>query len=145
MKIVPLPDFGRGNRHRDGLLAVGCHRGRRRRGRGLAVPRLPPEAPGGPAHEPGQRGDPGDGQLPSKLSPRFAEGGAEHLFIEQLKSGVARPRSQTPAYPAVSVAFSRAFAEIMLDRAPVQAALDKAVRRIDKDLADHQGYPSAGP
>jgi multiple sugar transport system substrate-binding protein len=80
-----------------------------------------------------------------ELSPRFAEGGAERLFIEQLKSGVARPRSQTPAYPAVSGAFSRAFAEIMLDRAPVKAALDKAVRRIDKDLADHQGYPSAGP
>ncbi|MGQ4433346.1 extracellular solute-binding protein [Streptomyces sp. SAS_260] len=35
-----------------------------------------------------------------KLSPRYPPGGSGHLFIEQLRDGVARPRPQTPAYPA---------------------------------------------
>ena len=76
-----------------------------------------------------------------RLSPQYAPGGAEHLFIEQLRSGVARPRPQTPAYPTITDAFSRAFAKIMLDRAPVKATLDAAVKRIDGDLTAHDGYP----
>ena len=75
------------------------------------------------------------------LSPEYASGGSEHLFIEQLREGVARPRPRTPAYPTITDAFSRAFAAIMLDRAPVKASLDQAVRRIDADLAAHDGYP----
>jgi multiple sugar transport system substrate-binding protein len=79
-----------------------------------------------------------------KLSPEYAEGGAEHLFIEQLTGGVARPRPRTPAYPAITEAFSRAFPKIMIDRAPVKATLDEAVDAIDKDLAAHDGYPTGG-
>ncbi|WP_328746327.1 extracellular solute-binding protein [Streptomyces sp. NBC_00285] len=79
-----------------------------------------------------------------KLSPEYAEGGAEHLFIEQLRGGVARPRPRTPAYPAITEAFSRAFPKIMIDRAPVKATLDEAVEAIDKDLAAHDGYPRNG-
>lgn len=144
VKIVPLPDFGKGTVTGMGSWQWGVTAGAVD---GDAVWRFL-------AHllKPREvlRMSRANGAVPAtdsavELSPRFAEGGAERLFIEQLKSGVARPRSQTPAYPAVSGAFSRAFAEIMLDRAPVKAALDKAVRRIDKDLADHQGYPSAGP
>ncbi|MEU6377843.1 sugar ABC transporter substrate-binding protein [Streptomyces sp. NPDC046909] len=80
-----------------------------------------------------------------KLSPAYATGGAEHLFIEQLTGGVARPRPQTPAYPAITEAFSRAFTEIVKNGAPVKATLDEAVAAIDKDLAAHDGYPRQGP
>jgi multiple sugar transport system substrate-binding protein len=45
----------------------------------------------------------------------------------------------------VTVAFSKAFAKIVVDGAPVEATLDQAVREIDKDLADHHDYPSGGP
>ncbi|MFC8511661.1 ABC transporter substrate-binding protein [Streptomyces sp. NPDC057257] len=79
-----------------------------------------------------------------ELSPNFDTGGGEHLFIEQLRDGTARPRPQTPAYPAVTSAFSRAFAKIMLHGAPVRATLDEAVKAIDKDIAAHDGYPSKG-
>ena len=34
-----------------------------------------------------------------RLSPRFAAGGPEHLYVEQLEDGVARSRPQTPALP----------------------------------------------
>ncbi|WP_405874057.1 ABC transporter substrate-binding protein [Streptomyces sp. NBC_00005] len=80
-----------------------------------------------------------------KLSPKYDVGGGEHLFIEQLRAGIARPRPQTPAYPAITSAFGRAFTKIMLDRASVKAALDQAVEAIDKDVAAHDGYPQKGP
>ncbi|WP_328839851.1 ABC transporter substrate-binding protein [Streptomyces europaeiscabiei] len=74
----------------------------------------------------------------------FAEGGPGRLYIEQLRNGTARPRPQTPAYPAITEAFSRAFTKIMRGEA-VQPALDEAVRAVDKDLADHGHYPPTGP
>ncbi|WP_030615004.1 ABC transporter substrate-binding protein [Streptomyces fulvoviolaceus] len=74
----------------------------------------------------------------------FGEGGPERLYIEQLEGGVARPRPQTPAYPAITRAFSAACGKIMKGAA-VRPALDEAVRAIDKDLADHQYYPPTGP
>jgi hypothetical protein len=36
------------------------------------------------------------------------------LYIQQLENGVARPRPQTPAYPALSDAFARAFNEVVV-------------------------------
>ncbi|MEW2394909.1 sugar ABC transporter substrate-binding protein [Streptomyces sp. NPDC046862] len=80
-----------------------------------------------------------------KLSSAYGAGGAERLFLEQLRDGVARPRPQTPAYPAITTAFSRAFAKIVLDGASVRRTLDQAARAIDKDLATHDGYPQSGP
>jgi multiple sugar transport system substrate-binding protein len=73
-------------------------------------------------------------------SPRFAAGGPENLYIRQLESGVARPRPQTPAYPALSGAFARAFDAIVIDRRPVKPALDAAARQVERNLADHQYY-----
>ncbi|WUD31932.1 extracellular solute-binding protein [Streptomyces europaeiscabiei] len=73
----------------------------------------------------------------------FAEGGPGRLYIEQLRNGTARPRPQTPAYPAITEAFARAFTKIMRGEA-VQPALDEAVRAVDKDLADHGHYPPTG-
>jgi multiple sugar transport system substrate-binding protein len=79
-----------------------------------------------------------------RRSPRYAEGGPERIFIQQLQRGVARPRPQTPAYPALSAAFSRAFAAIVIDRRPVKPALDAAVRSVERNLADHQYYRTPG-
>ena len=38
--------------------------------------------------------------------PEFGPGGAEHLYLQQLQGGTARPRPQTPAYPAITAAFA---------------------------------------
>ncbi|MEU6350528.1 sugar ABC transporter substrate-binding protein [Streptomyces sp. NPDC047072] len=141
--IVPLPDFGRGTVTGMGSWQWGVTSGR---ADGDAVWRflaylLKPEQ----VH----RMTEANGAVPAtssavKLSPEYGEGGAEHLFIEQLTDGVARPRPQTPAYPAITEAFSRAFPKIMLDLAPVKATLDEAVAAVDKDLAAHDGYPANG-
>jgi multiple sugar transport system substrate-binding protein len=80
-----------------------------------------------------------------RRSPRFAAGGAEHLYYEQLESDVARPRPQTPAYPAITDAFRRATDRILLADGPVKPTLDAAVRRIDRDLAEHGYYRSTEP
>ena len=74
-------------------------------------------------------------------SPTFADGGPQHLYIEQLEDGVARTRPQTPAYPALSAGFASAFNEAVVHGRPVKEALDAATRRVEKDLRDHQYYP----
>ena len=56
-----------------------------------------------------------------RISPTFGPGGPEHLYIQQLENGVARPRPQTPAYPALSDAFARAFNEAVVQGRPVKA------------------------
>ncbi|NNN30512.1 sugar ABC transporter substrate-binding protein [Streptomyces sp. S3(2020)] len=141
--IVPLPDFGRGAVTGMGSWQWGVTSGA---ADGDAVWRflaylLKPDQ----VH----RMSEANGGIPAthsavKLSSAYGPGGAEHLFIEQLTGGVARPRPQTPAYPAITDAFSRAFAKIMFDEAPVKAALDEAVKAIDKDLAAHDDYPQKG-
>jgi multiple sugar transport system substrate-binding protein len=80
-----------------------------------------------------------------RASPRFAAGGPAHLYIRQLESGVARPRPQTPAYPALSAAFARAFDEIVIRRRPVKPALDAAARRVERHLAAYQYYEASEP
>lgn len=141
--IVPLPDFGKGTVTGMGSWQWGVTSGA---ADGDAVWRflaylLKPDQ----VH----RMSEANGAIPAtnsavKLSPEYRTGGAEHLFIEQLTGGIARPRPQTPAYPAITDAFSRAFAKIMSDQAPVQATLDAAVEAIDKDLAAHDNYPQKG-
>ncbi|ANS64474.1 extracellular solute-binding protein [Streptomyces lincolnensis] len=143
--IVPLPDFGEGTVTGMGSWQWGIPVGD---ADGDAVRRfldylLTPEQ----VH----RMTTANGAVPAtnsavKLSSKYRRGGAEHLFIEQLRNGVARPRPQTPAYPAITDAFAEAFRKIMIDRAPVRATLDEAVEAIDKDLAAHDGYPPrSGP
>ncbi|WP_445027330.1 ABC transporter substrate-binding protein [Streptomyces sp. SAS_270] len=138
--LVPLPDFGRGTVTGMGSWQWGITSNA---GDGDAVWRflahlLKPEQV--------YRMSVANGAIPAtnsavRLSPRFGTKGPERLFIEQLRNGVAVPRPRTPAYPAITDAFSRAFARIMLDGAPVRQALDQAVAAIDKDLAAHDGYP----
>jgi len=76
-----------------------------------------------------------------RISPDFAAGGPKHLYIEQLEDGVARSRPQTPAYPALSAAFARAFNDAVVQERPVGASLDAAARRVERDLSVHQYYP----
>jgi multiple sugar transport system substrate-binding protein len=75
-----------------------------------------------------------------RASPRFAAGGPEHLYVEALESGVARPRPQTPAYPALTAAFAKAFGSIVVGRRPVKPTLDAAAREVTHDLAAHGYY-----
>jgi multiple sugar transport system substrate-binding protein len=90
-----------------------------------------------------------NGAVPATLSairrsPRFAPGGPEHLYVQQLRDGVARPRPQTPAYPAISAAFAAAVAAISQGR-DVRQALDAAVLEIDRNLTAHHDYRASEP
>jgi multiple sugar transport system substrate-binding protein len=77
-------------------------------------------------------------------APVFASGGPEHLYVQQLEDGIARPRPQTPAYPAITAAFSAAFLDIARG-GNVRRALDDAVARIDRNLAAHRYYQPSEP
>ncbi len=79
-----------------------------------------------------------------RLSPSFRPGGPEHLYVEQLQTGIARPRPQTPAYPAISTAFATALIGISHGQ-NVRQALDTAVRQIDANLAANRYYVPTEP
>lgn len=77
-------------------------------------------------------------------APAFAAGGPEHLYVQQLEDGIARARPQTPAYPAITAAFSAAFLDIT-GGGSVRPALDTAVGQIDRNLAAHRYYQPSEP
>ncbi|HIQ06256.1 MAG TPA: sugar ABC transporter substrate-binding protein [Anaerolineae bacterium] len=70
----------------------------------------------------------------------YGEGGPLNIFVQQLAGGVAIPRPITPAYPTITAAFAEAVQNIVTG-ADVKTELDKAVKKIDQDIQDHQGYP----
>ena len=72
-------------------------------------------------------------------SERFGPGGALALFARQL-SEAAVPRPKTPAYPVITSVFAEAF-EAIRNGENVAAALGRAAERIDRDIADNEGYP----
>ncbi len=74
-------------------------------------------------------------------SPNYAPGGPLRLYVEQSAKGIARVRPETPAYPTITAAFAEAVNNIV-GGADVRAELDKAVRKIDQDIADNKGYPA---
>ena len=85
-----------------------------------------------------------NGAIPSRLEAiasdeRFAEGGPLRIYYDQLRSGWAVPRPQTPAYPIITEAFAKAASEIAAD-ADVQDSLDEAVDVIDQNIATNNGY-----
>ncbi len=85
-----------------------------------------------------------DGAIPSRKSvidksTQFAAGGEERLYVEQLLGDTAVPRPQTPAFPTITVAFGKVIRDVM-DGKDVKAALDAAVKTIDQDIKDNQGY-----
>ena len=61
------------------------------------------------------------------------------LYFEQVYTGVARLRPQTPAYPAITKAFYEAVSNIV-SGADVKKELDAAVRKIDQNIKDNKGY-----
>src|SRR6266699_6123367 len=73
-------------------------------------------------------------------SPLFAQGGALNVYVQQLQNGVAVPRPITPAYPTITTAFQVAVSNIVA-RANVKSELDAAVKKIDRDIQDNNGYP----
>jgi multiple sugar transport system substrate-binding protein len=90
-----------------------------------------------------------NGAIPARASvarstKSFGPGGQEHLYLQQLAGGTARPRPQTPAYPAITSAFGIAVRKIFAGR-PVKPALDAAANRVEKDLKAHEGYPAPEP
>ncbi len=85
------------------------------------------------------------GAIPARTSvanadPKFAAGGDLELFVQQHAKGLSVPRPTTPAYNTVSNAFNQAIQDI-IDKADVKASLDKAVKTIDEDITDNDGYP----
>jgi multiple sugar transport system substrate-binding protein len=70
----------------------------------------------------------------------YAEGGPLNLFVQQLQGGVALERPVTPAYPVITSAFSDVVTNIVAG-ADVKTELDNAVKIIDQDIQDNQGYP----
>ena len=75
-------------------------------------------------------------------SPQFAQGSPEYIYVVQLQS-IAVPRPQTPAYPTITQAFTKAIDDIV-HGGDVKTALDNAVRTIDKDIKSNDGYPIKG-
>lgn len=73
-------------------------------------------------------------------SPLYAERGPLRLYADQLGAGFGVPRPATPAYGAISRAFSRAMGAIVAG-GNVEVELSTAARLIDADIASHRGYP----
>lgn len=70
----------------------------------------------------------------------YGEGAPLEIFAKQLQGGIAVPRPITPAYPTITAAFAEAVQNTVTG-ADVQAELDRAVKKIDQDIEDNNGYP----
>jgi multiple sugar transport system substrate-binding protein len=140
VEVVPLPNFGAGTATASGSWQWGITSNATDGDavwRFLAFLLTPPEV---------VRMTAANGAVPAtksavRMSPSFDAGGPEHLYIQQLENGVARPRPQTPAYPALSGAFARAFTEVVGQGRPAKDSLDAAVTRVEGELRDHDYYP----
>jgi multiple sugar transport system substrate-binding protein len=72
----------------------------------------------------------------------YAPDGPLNLFVQQLQTDdIAVPRPIYPGYPVLTSAFQEAVQNIV-SGADVQEELDKAVKTIDQDIQDNQGYPA---
>lgn len=136
---APLPDFGHGSRTAQGAWTWGLTSTSRHPEAAMRflIFMLQPENV--------LRMTEANGAIPSRQSvigrsSYFGEGAPLHLFVRQLReTAVARPK--TPAYPALMRGFEEAFAEIR-GGADVQATLDNLARKIDEEMAGHNGYLS---
>lgn len=70
----------------------------------------------------------------------FRIGGPLWTYAEQIGSGIALVRPETPAYPAITTAFAEAVNNIAAG-ADVRRELDRAVRKIDQFIEDNKGFP----
>jgi len=138
--LLPLPDFGQGSRTGQGSWVWGVTRqgnAAHKAARLLEFLLRPEEVLAMAAV---------NGAVPATQtaitqSPLYGEQGPLRLFAQQLRSGFSVPRPQTPAYPVITSAFQRAFAEIR-NGADIEAALQQAAAEIDRDIRDNSGYPA---
>lgn len=135
--LLPLPDFGQGSRTGMGSWAWGVTRECRN-----------PEAA---THfieflmqpEEIEAIVMANGAVPARRSAieksaHYRPGGPLHLYAEQLDQS-AVPRPVTPAYPVITSAFQEVMAKV-IDGGDVQSALHAAVKTIDQDIRDNDGY-----
>jgi multiple sugar transport system substrate-binding protein len=75
------------------------------------------------------------------LSKIFSAEGPQKIFTQQGECcAVVRPVH--PAYPAITLSWSRAMQNILSDGgADVKSELDAAAKAVDQDIEDNQGYP----
>ncbi len=73
-------------------------------------------------------------------STMYGSDGFLNLFVQQLERGIALERPVTPAYPVITTAFAEAMDNIR-NGADVKSELDKAVRVIDQNIKDNDGFP----
>ncbi len=137
--LVPLPDLGRGSRTGQGSWVWTVPADSRYADDAIALLEylLAPDQV--------QATVAANGAVPARRSAirpsdPWAPGGLLHLYLQQLEGGFAVPRPRTPAYPAVTGAFARAFLAIR-DGADVRGTLTRAAAAIDRDVADNHGYP----
>lgn len=139
LRLLPLPDFGRGVRTGQGSWswAVTAGSAHPQRAAAFLTFLLQPEEVLAMSAA--------NGAVPATRSaiarsPRYREGGPLRLFVDQLEGGQAVPRPRTPAYPVITAEFQKAFERIR-SGAEVQASLDEAAGVIDDEIADNRGYP----
>ncbi len=88
-----------------------------------------------------------NGAVPSRKSALarselYGPGGPLAVFGEQLNT-VAVSRPAHPVYPTITAAFAEAVDNILAG-ADVKEQLDRAARRIDREIEDNMGYPPFG-
>jgi multiple sugar transport system substrate-binding protein len=74
-------------------------------------------------------------------SPLYGDGAPLEIYRQQLLDDIAVSRPQTPAYPVITSQFARAL-RLIADGADVKSSLDDAVKAIDLDIEDNNGYTS---
>jgi len=75
----------------------------------------------------------------AEMSEIYKSGGPLSIYVEQANT-ISVERPVTPAYPIISLEFTRALQEIA-NGGNIQDALDRAVEEIDWDIEDNAGYP----
>lgn len=135
--LLPLPNFGQGSRTGMGSWAWGVTRECRHPEAALSFLEFllrPEEIEAIVA---------ANGAVPARhsvieRSELYRVGGPLHLFAEQLNQ-TAVPRPVTPAYPVITSAFQEVMAKV-IEGGDVKSALDGAVKTIDQDIRDNDGY-----
>jgi multiple sugar transport system substrate-binding protein len=142
LAVLPLPDLGRGTRTAQGSWQWGVttRAGHPQEAAAFLAFLLTPRQVLAMADA---NGAPPATRAATARSALYGPGGPLALFARQLRDGTAVPRPRTPAYPAITDAFQRAFSDVVAG-ADVAEALGRAARAIDRDVADNRGYPAEG-
>jgi multiple sugar transport system substrate-binding protein len=137
--VVPLPDFGSGTATGQGSWqwAIGSNASDADAAWSWIEFTLQPEQQ--------ERMAEASGAIPSRVSvaegmEKFGSGGDLELFVTQHEQEVSVARPPHPAYQVISSAFNQAI-QTIIDGGDVKTALDGAVKEIDEDIEDNEGYP----